>query len=130
MSVADFAETGGPVALEIEGHDETYVTVAPSIELGGQMDLGEEAILRSFIRVGALDVVLGTDPQISAGFAGAPDGVDPFTITGDLDQALFDVTLGFDVISDNGAAFRLTGDAKVGDTIKSYGGSMKISAPF
>jgi len=130
VSVADFAETGGPVALEIEGHDETYVTVAPSIELGGQMDLGEEAILRSFIRVGALDVVLGTDPQISAGFAGAPDGVDPFTITGDLDQALFDVTLGFDVISDNGAAFRLTGDAKVGDTIKSYGGSMKISAPF
>ncbi|WP_055048792.1 autotransporter outer membrane beta-barrel domain-containing protein [Devosia sp. A16] len=130
VSVDDFAETGGPVALEIEGHDETYVTVAPSVELGGEMELGDDAILRSFIRVGALDVVLGTSPQISAGFAGAPDGVDPFTITGDLDQALYDVTLGFDVISDNGATFRLTGDAKVGDTVKSYGGSMKISAPF
>lgn len=130
VSIADFAETGGPVALEIEGHDETYVTVAPSIELGGEMDLGEDAILRSFIRVGALDVVLGTAPEISAGFAGAPDGVDPFTITGDLDEALFDVTLGFDVIANNGATFRLTGDAKVGETVKSYGGAMKISAPF
>lgn len=130
VSMADFTETGGPVALEIEGHDETYVTVAPSIEVGGEMAIGEEAILRSFLRVGALDVVLGTNPQISAGFVGAPDGVDPFTITGDIDDALFDVTLGFDVIADSGAAFRLTGDAKVGDTIKSYGGSMKISAPF
>ncbi|RYE48939.1 MAG: autotransporter outer membrane beta-barrel domain-containing protein [Hyphomicrobiales bacterium] len=130
VSIADFAETGGPVALEIDGHDETYVTVAPSIELGGEMDLGEDAILRSFIRVGALDVVLGTAPEISAGFAGAPDGVEPFTITGDLDEALFDVTLGFDVIANNGATFRLTGDAKVGETVKSYGGAMKISAPF
>lgn len=130
VSIADFAETGGPVALEIDGHDETYVTVAPSIELGGEMDLGEDAILRSFVRIGALDVVLGTAPEISAGFAGAPDGVDPFTITGDLDEALFDVTLGFDVIANNGATFRLTGDAKVGETVKSYGGAMKISAPF
>ncbi len=130
VSIADFAETGGPVALEIEGHDETYVTVAPSIEVGGKMELGDDAILRSFVRIGALDVVLGTDPQITAGFAGAPDGVDPFTITGDIDDALFDVTLGFDVIANNGATFRLTGDAKVGDTVKSYGGAMKISAPF
>ncbi|WP_299641059.1 autotransporter outer membrane beta-barrel domain-containing protein [Devosia sp.] len=130
VSVADFAETGGPTALEIDGHDQTYVTVAPSIELGGEMDVGNDAVLRSFIRVGALDVLLGTNPEILAGFADAPDEVAPFTIVGDLDEALFDVTMGFDVINGSGAVVRLSGDAKVGETIKSYGGSLKISAPF
>jgi len=130
VSIDDYRETGGPVALEIEGSDHTYVTVAPALEFGGEMDLNDETVLRAFARVGALGIVAGDAPEISAGFTAAPDGVDPFTIHGDVDEAMYDVTVGFDVIADSGLVFRLAGDAKAGETTTSYGGSLKLSAPF
>jgi outer membrane autotransporter protein len=130
ISVADFSETGGPMALDVQGHDDLYVTVAPSIEIGGQADFGEDAVVRAYARLGLLGVPVGSDPTITAGFADAPDGVEPFTITGDIDEWLYDVTLGVDVIASNGTVVRMSGDAKVGDTIQAYGGSIKVSAPF
>ncbi|MGN6489468.1 MAG: hypothetical protein ACTHLT_16840 [Devosia sp.] len=130
VSVGDFSETGGPMALNVVGHDQLYATVAPAVEIGGQTDFGESAVIRTYARLGLLGIPVGSDPAISAGFADAPDGVAPFTVLGNIDRLLYDVTFGLDVIADNGTVVRLSGDAKVGDTVKSYGGSIKVSAPF
>jgi len=131
VHVSGFDETGdSPLALEVESADNTYVTIAPAIELGGELQLGQDGVLRSFLRAGVTEVVAGDAAELSAGFAGVQDGVTPFTIIHPADETMVDLTAGFDVIGAGGGAVRFQTDARFGESTTTYGGSMKLSGAF
>jgi hypothetical protein len=123
-------ERGGPVALAIEANDQLTVTVEPALELGGEIGLGDSAVMRPFARLGLIDTVLGANPTATASFIGAPTAVDGFTVAGGSDQYMLDMELGADLIQAEGLAVRLTGGARIGKSTTSYGGGLKLSAPF
>jgi hypothetical protein len=125
-----FNESGGPVALVVDAQRQLYVTATPAIELGGEMKLGSDAVLRPFVRGGAQLRLFGSEPGLAAGFADAPVEAGVLAVAGRLDPVLIDLSVGFDLISGNGIAVKLTGEAQLGETQRSYGANVKFSAPF
>ena len=130
VAYSDYHETGGPAALEIEGSTHTYVTVAPALELGGEIKIQEGTVIRPFARAGLASIVAGDTPELTATLEGAPDAIEGFTIAESIDDLLYDVSLGFDIVSDTGLNMRLNGEAKFGESITSYGAQLKIAAPL
>jgi hypothetical protein len=127
---AEIDESGGPIALDVAAVNQLFVTVEPAIEVGGEIGLGGGAVARPFGKVGVLDTVAGRSPAATAVFSAAPSGVDGFTVASSIDQYMLDMELGLDAIQGQGAALRLTGNARLGATTRSYGGGIKVSAPF
>ncbi|MCI5076913.1 autotransporter outer membrane beta-barrel domain-containing protein [Oricola sp.] len=126
-----FTEEGdSPVALIVEEQTQRFVTIAPSLEIGGEFRATEQTVVRPFASIGYIGVPLGSDPGISAAFVGAPASVDPFTVYGDADSAYLDLKLGFDVVSEPGMSFRALATAQIGETTQDYSGSMKLAVPF
>ncbi|HQZ12004.1 MAG TPA: hypothetical protein PK286_03885 [Devosia sp.] len=125
-----FNESGGPVALVVDAQRQLYVTATPAIELGGEIKLGSDAVLRPFVRGGAQLRLFGSEPGLAAGFADAPVEAGVLAVAGRLDPVLIDLSVGFDLISGNGIAVKLTGEAQLGETQRSYGANVKFSAPF
>jgi hypothetical protein len=125
-----FEEAGGPIALDIEAQTSLFVTALPAIEVGGEIAFGPGVVLRPFAKLGVQAPLVGRDPTLTAGLTGAPNGLDGFSISSVMDPYLIDLTLGFDLIRDDGFTLKLTGDAQIGETQRSYGGNLKLSSPF
>lgn len=126
----DFAETGAPVALRIEGTTNTYATVTPAVEVGGQLDLSEGAALRAFLRAGVTGVVYGNRPELTAAFIADPDPTAGFVVSEDYDQIMYELQVGVDVVTADNFNVRLSGDARMGETVTSYGAQLKAGASF
>lgn len=124
-----FTETGTPAALAVAGGSDTIWGVSPALEIGSEFRLGDVSVLRPFVRAG----VTWRDSDsvdLTAGFAGAPAGTDPFVIVTGLDDVLGDVSAGFDVINREGAALRLQYDGRFADETRQNSASIKGSVPF
>jgi len=126
----DMTESGGPVAVNVAGGTNTFVTALPAVEIGGEYKVADGVVARPFLRAGALALLSGGAPTLSAGFIAAPDGVSPFTITGSVDPVMFDLLAGVDIISSSNMTLRASAGADIGSSSRSYNGNVKFSAPF
>lgn len=123
-----FRETGaGAANLEVSGHSETYLSVGPTLELGGEKSMGNGLLLRPFVQLGAIHFLSGDDPQVSAIFQGAPQGVSAFTVYGDLDETFLDVAVGADLFTRAGTVLRLNYVGQFSDHTDSHGVFLRLS---
>jgi uncharacterized protein with beta-barrel porin domain len=119
---------GNGAALRLGRAEDTYVSLAPMIEVGGQWAAWSDAVVRPFFRVG---VVWNTNDdfavQAQLNDAVGVDGFD--TVTG-IDAVMADVSAGVDLAGANGTTVRLSYDGTFGETVASQSFGTKIGLSF
>ncbi len=77
--------------LFIQGGDNSYLTLSPSVEIGRDITLSNDRALRAFAKVGAT-YITEDSASVTAGFVAAPSNT--FTTSTEIDQFFGDVELG------------------------------------
>jgi hypothetical protein len=131
VELNDFRERGaGGANLDVKGHDETYVSVQPAVEIGQEIKRRDGTLVRPYAKLGITHFISGTTPEISAVFQGAPAGVAPFTVKGDIDETFADVSLGLDILKEDGINLRLSYMGQFSEDMKHHGLGLKVTIPF
>lgn len=126
-----FTESGaGPANLMVQEQTEDYVSVQPLIEFGTEWTQLDGTLLRPYASVGATHYLSGTNPEITATLQGAPIGVAPFTVQGDMDKTFANLGLGMDVIAVDGKSVRVSYDGQYSDNTATHAFGLKLSLPF
>nr|NIQ94486.1 autotransporter outer membrane beta-barrel domain-containing protein [Desulfuromonadales bacterium] len=131
VNLEDFREQGaGGANLDVRGHEETYVSLQPAVEVGQEIERPDGTLVRPWAKLGITHFLSGPTPQITAVFQGAPAGVAPFSVTGDVDETFADVSLGLDVLKEDGINFRFNYTGQFSEDMKNHGVGLKITIPF
>jgi uncharacterized protein YhjY with autotransporter beta-barrel domain len=126
-----FQETGaGAANLNVARRDETYVELTPALEIGGETSLENGLLLRPYAKLGITQFLSGTSPEITASFQGAPVGVAPFTVEGEMDKTYADVHVGLTLLNNKGQILQVGYLGTFSDHLKSNSGAVKLSIPF
>ncbi|MBI4996282.1 MAG: hypothetical protein HZC22_05155 [Rhodocyclales bacterium] len=108
LSRDGYAETGaGGANLHVAKERDTFVSLHPALEFGGERGLDDGALLRPYVRVGLTHFLTENDRHITASLEGAPAGVEPFTVVTKADRTYVDYSLGFDALDRNGWTIRV-----------------------
>jgi outer membrane autotransporter protein len=127
----NFRENGaGAANLDVRSRNQTYWSLQPALEVGGELGRKDGWLFRPYLRAGLTHFFTGETPALSATLQGAPAGVTPFTVTGRNDKNFGDVGLGVDVLSVGGINLRLGYNGQFSTRTESHGGMLKLSLPF
>ena len=103
-----FQEHGADGAnLQVHGGSDTFTSISPRLEAGGEIAFASGTLLRPFLSVGVTSFIDDFAPEVAARFAGAPGDVEPFTVTVPIDDTLWDVAAGIDLLGTRGFVLRL-----------------------
>ncbi len=123
-------ETGGGAAnLSVAGGSETFFSVTPSLEIGGDIDRGDGRIVRPFVRAG-VTFYDDTDQALTASFAGAPAGVSSFLITTDFDDIFADVEAGVTLFDGDHATYSVTYEGRLSEDTQQHSFFIKGTKKF
>ncbi len=144
LSLSDATENGGGAALAIDGEDETFFSVTPGLELGGDLVLSETLALRPFLRAGA-SFYANTELGLSARFAGGLSGDSGFGNVSAIDDLYADVKAGVTLFEFKGrpsnrdgrfseygsrVAVSLVYEGRFGENTKQNSAFIKAAFPF
>lgn len=125
----DYTESGDALRLKVDGSDQFVLGVAPTLELGGRVDLPKGAMMRPFAYAGVS--FLSEDGwKTKARLDGAPAGAGSFTTSMPTDNVIGRVGAGFQVLNAAGLDFRLQYDGEFASKGSSHAGALKVSMPF
>ena len=114
----------------MRSQSETYVTLSPTVEIGGEWAGESDLLLRPYFRVGLIHLLSGSTSDVSASFQGAPAGVAPFTVTGKHDKNVGEISLGVDLLKLDGVNLRVGYTGQFSSRMHSHAGALKVSVPF
>ena len=123
-------ETGGGAAnLDVSGGDETFFSVTPAIEFGGDIYMGGNSVLRPFIKAG---VTFFNDDEhaLTARFAGAPGGIGGFAIESEFDDVFADIETGVSVIDNELGSLSISYEARIAEDTDQHGVVLKGTSRF
>jgi uncharacterized protein with beta-barrel porin domain len=131
IHLGGFREGGaGAANLNVRSTSETYVTLQPALEVGGELKITETMLVRPFAQVGLIHLFTGTTPNVTASLQGAPTGTTPFTVNGKNDKNFGELSLGLDILSKQGINLRVGYTGQFSSHSESHGGSLKLSIGF
>ncbi len=124
-----FTETGaGAANLQVSSESETFFSVSPSVEFGGDFELDEGMKIRPYVRVGA--TVLSEDTiDTTARFAASASPL-TFTTSVERDDLFGEVAAGFVVFSDEELSVRAEYQGRFAEDSQSHGGFLKLQLKF
>ncbi|MEM1049257.1 MAG: autotransporter domain-containing protein [Pseudomonadota bacterium] len=123
-------ETGaGAANLTIAGSDDTFFSVTPALEIGGDFALSQTSIIRPYVRAG-VSFYTDSDQGLTANFLNAPAGTSVFSITSDFDDVYADVAAGATAFFDNGSTLALSYEGLISSDTQRHGFSLKGSIVF
>ncbi len=120
----------GGASLTFEESAETYVSVQPAVEIGGELNVGKGLLIRPSLSVGLTRFLTDAAPSVQASFADTPAGVAPFTTGSDFDKTYVDVKGGVEILSAGAFTALLQGFGQFSQNTTSYGGSAKLAVRF
>ncbi|MEO1281280.1 MAG: autotransporter domain-containing protein, partial [Pseudomonadota bacterium] len=125
-----FQETGaGAVSAIADAFDETLYTIRPAIQLGTTIGLGQTRIVRPFLEA-SVAFHPETDLILPIRFAGASAAADPFQIKSSINETVFGIAGGLDMVAEDGVNFALRYDTEFDEDHVSHSGSFKMSIDF
>ncbi len=131
INASGYDEKGNAgLALSVEGASETYWYVKPGVEIGGTVELNNEALLRPSLNVSVTQFLGDTDLSANARFASAGDGISSFDSTSKLDRTSVEVAAGLDLITRNNTTLRADAIANFSEHVTEYGGSLRVEFRF
>ncbi|NTV69665.1 MAG: hypothetical protein HGA71_05900 [Azonexaceae bacterium] len=127
-----YIESGaGGANLNVAKEQDTFVSLQPAVEFGGESGIGDEGtLLRHFIRVGATHFLGSNERHITASLEGAPAGIEPFTVVSRSDRTYGDLALGIDILRKSGATVRLEYNAQFSANSVTNAIGIKLAMPF
>jgi hypothetical protein len=128
-----FEESGaGAANLRVESHSESWVSVTPALEIGGETQDASGILLRPYAKLGITYLLSGTSPEITASFQGAPLGVAPFTFTvqNEIDKTYGNLEIGLGLLTRKGVVVRAAYIGSTSQHTRSDTGMIKLSLPF
>lgn len=126
-----FGEHGADGAnLNVKRERETYVSLTPALEIGGERALLENWLVPPYVKLGLTHFFTGTTPRLSATMQGAPAGVAAFTVEGKNDKNYGELSLGADLLSAKGFNLRVGYRGQFSNHTNAHGGFLKLSIPF
>lgn len=126
-----FTETGaGGANLEVEKETDSFMTLQPAIEFGGEHLLSSGTLMRPFARVGITHFLNDNECQMTATMTGAPDDVPPFTTINERDETYVDVSFGLDLIRTNNATLRVDYAGQFSQDSSAHMVGAKLAVPF
>jgi hypothetical protein len=129
MTYGDVDEDGGDGALRIDGNEQTVLSATPRLEIGGQGEMSNGAYVRPYAQLGVA-LYADTDFSLNARFADESLGIPTFETVTDLDSVLGVVTLGLDVLTEEGWNIRVAYDGQFGETTISHAGTLRAEWRF
>ena len=129
VSTDGFTEIGaGPLNLVVPEQTTDSIRASFKLEVGGEIMQGETAA-RPYARIGVSDMLSGAASPFTAGFQGAPAGVNPFDVKSRLDKTTFDTELGISAVGPWGSG-RLGWSGQFGDRVSTQTFSVKVTMSF
>lgn len=124
-----FTETGGVASVSTSATSNTMFTLTPSIEIGGQMALGDNYLLRPYLR-GGVSLYANNDFALSGVFVADTAGVTPFTINTGSDEVLWNVAAGIDMLNADVGTVQIFYGGSFGETTTVHSAGAKLSVDF
>ncbi len=129
FSSSDFTEAGSSsLRLMVDTGAQTYFSLNPAIEFGGEFTLGEqETRVRPHVEIGLTQLLGSATPAIQASFASG--GMPSFRTATDMDRTRFEAGAGLDILFGS-ATLRLDGAASFSENSQIFGGGARLEIPF
>ncbi|AXK82305.1 autotransporter domain-containing protein [Pseudolabrys taiwanensis] len=118
----------GALNLNVRSQNDWVLSAAPAVEIGTQWQQ-DGYTWRPYVQAG-VRFLNKDDFRATASFEGAPASIAPFTVTSPLDQALAEVSAGFDVWKGKNLSLRVSYDGRFSSHSSSNGGSLEARAAF
>ena len=125
-----FTESGNPAtALSVGSGSDTYLSVTPAIEAGGDHALPSGWTARTHLKAG---VTFYSQDQntLTARFAGAPAAAPSFQITSELDNIFADLEASVTLLSDNDTSIEFGYEGRFSSNTSQQGGFIKGALRF
>ena len=124
-----FSESGaGALSLVIPKQNQQYTRVSAKVESGGEFASGGVGI-RPYARAGVSYLAGGNTDLFAAAFAGAPAGVQGFSVSPGLDRTTFDAEAGIALVGRIGSA-RFSWSGQYGDRTHSQTIALRFTKSF
>jgi len=118
------------VALRVEVDAETYLSVLPALEIGGEFEREDGTRVRPRLTLGMTHFLNDPEPSLTARFVNAPDSVADFVNSTTIDETRFNVTGGIDLVTRRNAIVRADVFVSVSEHADIYGGLLRVEIPF
>jgi hypothetical protein len=126
-----WTERGSTAASATVGpRSETYATLQPGLEIGGESGTSDGTLFRPFVRLGATWVMSDASASGSAALAGSPSSVEPFEVRYEFDDTYLDVAAGLDILRRNGATVRIGYFGQFAEGTDEHSALLKLRWPF
>jgi uncharacterized protein with beta-barrel porin domain len=126
---AAFTEEGGIAAVSVDSGSRTVFSVAPEVEVGGQVITAGGTMIRPYVK-GGVTVFSNDSFDLSARFAADTSGTSDFTVTSSTDRLLWNTSVGVDMLFENGNTVRAFYDGNFGQTSTENAFGLKASHNF
>ena len=97
VRIGAFTESGGVASVSTDGFDNTVLALMPAIEIGGQVSLSQDILLRPYLR-GGVNFYSGNDYSLTGVFIADGNAATPFTIGTSSEDVLWTVSTGVDIL--------------------------------
>lgn len=124
-----FTETGGVASVSTSATSNTMFTLTPSVEIGGQVAVGENYLVRPYLR-GGVSLYANNDFALSGVFSADTAGADPFSVTTGSDDVLWNVAAGVDILNSDIGTLQLFYGGSFGNTTTVHSAGAKFSVNF
>jgi hypothetical protein len=129
VALGAFTETGSAFAMTVSADRQTFLTLAPSLEFGGEIKAGGDFLIRPYARFGVTQYLTNPSISITSAFEQGPTGP-TFRVTDTLSRTFGEATLGIDFLGKTGVVLHADSVVQVSKDILSYGGNLKLSVPI
>ena len=124
-----FTESGGVASVSTDGFDNTILALMPAIEIGGQVSLGEDILLRPYLR-GGVNLYSGNDYSLTGVFTADGNAATPFTIGTTTDDLLWAVSTGVDILKGDMGTLQIFYEGAFSEDTTINAGGAKFSVNF
>ena len=126
---AAFTEEGGLAAVAVDSGSRTVFSVAPEVEVGGQVITAGGTMIRPYVK-GGVTVFSNDSFDLNARFAADTSGTNDFTVTSSTDRLLWNTSVGVDMLFENGNTVRAFYEGNFGQTSTENAFGLKASHNF
>jgi len=124
-----FTESGGVASISTDGVDNTVLALLPAVEIGGQVELGGDMLLRPYLR-GGVALYTGNDYSLTGVFNADGNAATPFTIGTSSEDVLWTVSAGVDILKGDMGTLQIFYEGAFGQDTTINAGGAKFSVNF
>jgi hypothetical protein len=124
-----FTESGGVASVSTDGVDNTVLALMPAVEIGGQIELGGDVLLRPYLR-GGVGLYTGNDYSLTGVFNADGNAATPFTIGTTSEDVLWTVSAGVDILKGDMGTLQIFYEGAFGQNTTINAGGAKFSVNF